>query len=257
MKALSVNGLTYSYNKKEKLFENISFELEHGKILCVLGPNGSGKTTLIRQILFPERQNFEKIKLFGKPVSQYNVCDKSKTIGYVPQKIVPANISVIQTVVMGCMPYKKILKSRPSTEDYHKALNVMKQMGIEHLAEKQLSDISGGEVQKVYIAQSMVKNAELYIFDEPMAALDPEYQAEFLSLIKWLSDRGKTVIFSTHNPSHLFSVPEAEIALLDRFHSIHRYEKLSPEIFGDIESVYNNRITVKHDANGEVFAVFN
>lgn len=256
MNALSVKGLNYSYSKKEKLFENLSFELSEGKILCVLGPNGSGKTTLIKQILFPDGKNADKVELFGKKSSTLSTADKSKLIGYVPQKIIPVNISVIQAVVMGRLPYKNILKSKPSAVDYDEAHEALKQMGIDHVADKQLGEISGGEAQKVFIAQSIVKKADIYFFDEPMSALDPEYQSGFLSMIKWLSESGKTVVFSTHNPNHLFSLPDAEVALVDRFHKLHRYEKVSQEMFGKIESIYNNRIIVKKDADGELCAVF-
>jgi len=257
MKALSVKELSYSYNKKEPLFENLSFDLDAGKLLCILGPNGSGKTTLIRQVLFPEKENSQRIELFGKKCSELSVSEKSKLVGYVPQKIISSNISVLQTVVMGRMAYKNVIRSKPVDEDYAEAYKALRQMGIEHLSERQLGSISGGEVQRVFIAQSIVKNAKLYVFDEPMAALDPEYQSGFLKLIKWLSENGKTVIFSTHNPNHLFSLPEAEAALIDSSHKLHRFGCVSPGLFGETERIYNHSMSIKKDENGEVFAVFN
>ncbi|MBE7064231.1 MAG: ABC transporter ATP-binding protein [Ruminococcaceae bacterium] len=256
MKALSVDKLSFSYNKKESLLDNISFELEEGRILCILGPNGSGKTTLIHEILYPGKKNASKIELFGEKVCDIPYSDVSKSIGYVPQQIVPVNVSVIQTVVMGRTPYKKKLFSKFSPDDYIVAYDALEQMGIKHLAEKTLECLSGGEVQRVFIAQSIVKNAKLYVFDEPMAALDPEYQTEFLRLIKWLSENGKTVIFTTHNPNHLFALQDAEAALIDTNHKLHRFAAVSDELLTKTEEIYNYSMTVKFDENGRAFAVF-
>lgn len=257
MKALSVDKLNFSYNKRESLLNDISFDLEDGRILCILGPNGSGKTTLIHELLYPGKENSSKIKLFGYQVCNISHKDFSKSVGYVPQQIVPVNISVIQTVVMGRTPYKKKLFSRFSEEDYSIAYNALEQMGIKHLAEKTLESLSGGEVQRVFIAQSIVKNAKLYVFDEPMAALDPEYQSEFLKLIKWLSENGKTVIFTTHNPNHLFALQDVEAALIDTNHKLHRFAAVSDELITKTEEIYNHSMSVKFDETGKSFAIFN
>lgn len=256
MKALSVDKLSFSYNKKELLLDNISLDLEAGRILCILGPNGSGKTTLIHEILYPEKANAEKIELFGEKVCNIPHRDVAKIVGYVPQQIIPVNVSVIQTVVMGRTPYKKKFFSKFSNEDYEQAYSALDQMGIKHLAEKTLESLSGGEVQRVFIAQSIVKNAKLYIFDEPMAALDPEYQSEFLKLIKWLSENRKTVIFTTHNPNHLFALPETEAALIDKNHKLHRFSAVTDALLAKTEEIYNHSMSVKFDANGKAFAVF-
>lgn len=256
MKALSVDKLCFSYNKKEPLLDNISFDLEEGRILCILGPNGSGKTTLIHEILYSGKKNASKIELFGKKICDISHGDVSKLVGFVPQQIVPVNISVIQTVIMGRNPYKKNVFSKFSQEDYNIAYSALEQMGIKHLSEKTLESLSGGEVQRVFIAQSIVKNAKLYVFDEPMAALDPEYQTEFLRLIKWLSENGKTVIFTTHNPNHMFALPEAESALIDSYHKIHRFSSVSDELFIKTEEIYNYSMSVKVNESGMAFAVF-
>ncbi len=245
MNALEIKNLSFSYRAGHRLLENIYMSAEDGEILCLLGPNGSGKTTLISQILFPDKSNASKIALFGKKMSELTLKERARLVGYVPQKIPPLHISVFQTVLMGRYPYSKTVSLRPTDDDIEITDSAIEKMGLTHLRDRQLNILSGGEIQRVFIAQSIAKKARIYFFDEPMSALDPEYQASFLSLLDAISREGATVVFSTHNPGHLFSLQNARAAILDKEHRLTELNINNENDLRKIESVYENSMKIK------------
>ena len=246
MNVLEISNFSFSYFLEQPLLTDISMSLEEGEIYCLLGPNGSGKTTLISQILFPSESNKQNIKLSGKRICDISLVEQAKLVGYVPQKIVPLHISVIQTVIMGRYPYQKNIFLKPKDEDYQTAYKAIEQMGLTNLADRQLSTLSGGEVQRVFIAQSLAKNAKLYFFDEPMSALDPQYQSDFLSLINWLASQGKSVFFTTHNPNHLFSLKNARAGILDKSHQFTQLNKVAHEGTEKIQEVFGDSLSIEY-----------
>lgn len=254
---LEVNDLSFSYYLKQDLLKHVSLSLEEGEIFCLLGPNGCGKTTLIRQILFPSKDNKKKISYAGETIDSLDLKTRAKMIGYIPQKLATPAISVIQAVVMGTFPYSDSIFLKCSEKDRAIALDALKQVGMEDYAERKLDALSGGEVQRVFIAQSIAKNAKLFFFDEPMAALDPEYQRDFLKMILWLSEKGTTVIFTTHNPNHIFSMNrKIRVGVIDKHHVFKEVNMGTKEGLSDIESAFGGAITVVQNQHDERYAAF-
>ena len=245
MSLLEIRNLSFSYRKDKPLLKDVSLNLEKGDIFCLIGPNGSGKTTFMSQILFPTKGNQNHILIDGMKASKMSLINRAKCFGYIPQKIPFPHLSVIQAVVMGRYPFKKGISLKADKTDLDESFNALEIMGLSSLADRQLNTLSGGEIQRVFIAQSIVKQAKIYFFDEPMSALDPEYQADFLKTITWLSKQGATIVFSTHNPNHLFSLnAKKRVGIIDRYHQFKEIDMNTTEGIRNIESAYNDTVSI-------------
>ncbi len=211
---LQVENLTIGYNNHIAV-DDISFDVAEGDLLGIVGPNGAGKTTLFRAIL--GIQDYKgKINLFGYGPEKYK--SLIPRVGYVPQKIAfepnfPA--TVYDIVSMGIISDKKIVKGAKliqqcgccwnrvykkidKTED--KILEALKTVGLEHLKNRRIGELSGGELQRVFIAKSLVKDPLLLILDEPVTSVDMESQNKFYSVIKKINkENGITVVWSSHD----------------------------------------------------------
>ena len=213
-KILQVKNLTVSYDSYIAV-DDISFDVLEGDLLGIVGPNGSGKTTMFRAMLGLQ-QYVGKITMFGHGTDKFK--SLLPLIGYVPQKITfepnfPA--TVYDVVSMGIISDKKIIKGAKliqqcgccwnriykdmsKTED--KILTALRTVGLEHLKNRRIGELSGGEQQRVFIAQSLIKDPILMILDEPVTSVDVESQTKFYKIIKKLNeDNGITIIWSSHD----------------------------------------------------------
>lgn len=130
----------------------------------------------------------------------------------------------------------------------------MERMKLLGLADRSLQQLSGGEVQRAYIAHALCKGAQLYILDEPMSALDPQHQTGLLQALRELAETGAAVIFTTHDPNHALALPEVRIGLLKgELAEVERTE----EGMGKIEALYGGalRILPRRDGFAATFHV--
>jgi zinc transport system ATP-binding protein len=189
--AISVKNLTAKLNDKT-IIDSISFNIPKGDFVFILGNNGSGKSTLIKSILGIVKESSGEVSIFGKRHTQEVI---SKYFGYVPQyTLIEKNfpISVKEVIALECNASNK-----PCTSEHTDHLKYFK---AEHLINRKLSDLSGGEFQKVLISRAMVINPEIIILDEPMNNLDQESQDELMQLLRKLNrEKGITVIIVTHD----------------------------------------------------------
>ena len=212
---LEARNISYSYSKGAPIFRNISFRLEPGKIVSILGPNGAGKTTLLNCLADLIPPDSGEILLSGTPISKMSNRDIAKTIGYVPQIIVPTfSFSVLEYVVTGCAPHMKTFE-KPKEEHYDIAMDAIKRMGIEKLANRSYANISGGERQQVSIARALAQRPAIILMDEPTAHLDYGNQINVLKTISRLKEEGLGVVLTTHNPDHALLL-RGEVAILSR-----------------------------------------
>ena len=202
-KRLEVRQLSFSYDKKNKVFSDISFELSPGEVFVILGANGAGKSTLLNCLANALTPDSGEILIDGKNENSMSTRETALRIGYVPQITVPTfSYDVRDYVVMGRAPHMKLL-SVPGPEDYAKADTVMEYMGISHLAQKPYSNISGGERQQAQIARVLVQETDIVLLDEPTNHLDYGNQLKILKVISSMArERGISVIFTTHMPDH-------------------------------------------------------
>ena len=211
---LEVKNLTFSYGKHAVLLE-LSFAIQKGTLTAVLGANGAGKSTLFRCLLGFLKPQAGEILLSGKPLPAYTRRERAAKIAYIPQTSEPIfNYTVLDTVLMGTTGTMNVLQ-RPSVREREAALQSLRQLGIEALAERGISQISGGERQLALIARALVQNAEILIMDEPTANLDYGNQQRVLKQIRGLTGRGYTVLLSTHNPEHALRYAHRVLALQD------------------------------------------
>lgn len=202
MKLIEVKNAGFSYNKYKKIFSGVSFSLEPGQTLSILGANGAGKSTLLNCLANLLALDEGEIIVEGNSIKQMGMPEIAKIIGYVPQLNNPSyGYTVRDFVVMGRAPYISLFRM-PSDKDYAYADEAIESMGISYLAEKAYTEISGGERQQASIARVLVQKPKVIMLDEPTAHLDFGNQLRTIKIVKELADRGYTIIMTTHNPDH-------------------------------------------------------
>ena len=200
---IETKNLSVSYGQTEAL-TNVSFTVEKGDFVGLAGPNGAGKTTLIKTILGLLPTSKGEIKLFGKTKEKFNDWGK---IGYLPQKLSTINTlfpaTVDEVVTLGLLSQKKFPR-RITANDQKRTSETLRELGIFDLKKRMLSELSGGQQQKVLLARALVSNPEILIFDEPSTALDPQSRESFFQLIQKLNKKnGTAVILITHDTGYI------------------------------------------------------
>ncbi|MDI3502792.1 MAG: iron complex transport system ATP-binding protein [Archaeoglobi archaeon] len=196
MSGVKVENLEFGY--REFRIENISFEVEKGEILAILGPNGSGKTTLLKcmaSILKP-RGCIYVDSLDLKKCSHQEI---AKLLGYVPQMHAPSfPYRVIDVVVAGRAPHLGI--GTPGKRDYEIAREVLEKLGIAELAERPYTQLSGGQLKLVLIARALAQNPRVLVLDEPTSNLDIKNKIQLYRILRDVS-KDVSVILSEHDPT--------------------------------------------------------
>jgi zinc transport system ATP-binding protein len=181
-----------SYEKRPVL-EEVSFEVEQGDYLCIVGENGSGKTTLMKGILGLMPIKNGSIR-FGDGI-------RADHIGYLPQQTVvqrdfPA--SVFEVVLSGCLN-RLGMKPFYSPSEKRRALGNLKILGIENLIYKSYKALSAGQQQRVLLARALCATEKIVLLDEPATGLDPIVTGEFYQIIRKLNQTGVTIIMISHD----------------------------------------------------------
>lgn len=198
---LDIKELTNGY-ATENIFTDISFNVNAGEILCLLGSNGVGKTTLFKTILGSLKPRGGDVLLDNQDITKWSREKIAQYIGYVPQYHSPSfPFTVLDIVLMGRAPYLGHFKI-PSKKDRDIAIEAMQELNIGYLINKRYTNISGGEKQLVLIARALTQQPKLLIMDEPTANLDFGNQIKILKHIQFLAKQGKGIIISTHIPDH-------------------------------------------------------
>ena len=206
MAMLEVKNLSKSFDELEVL-KDISFDVQKGEVVAIIGPSGSGKSTLLRCINQLEKANGGEINVCGTDMLIKNA--KGKTV-YADSKVLRA-IRLKTGLVFqnfNLFPHMSVLRNiteapvcvlKQNKEDAKKnAMSLLKKMGLETKADSYPCELSGGQQQRVSIARALALNPEILFFDEPTSALDPELTGEILKVIKSLAADGMTMVIVTH-----------------------------------------------------------
>ncbi|MDE7229336.1 MAG: ABC transporter ATP-binding protein [Oscillospiraceae bacterium] len=192
MALINVEDLALSYENMT-VIQNLSFEVNSGDYLCIVGENGSGKSTLVKALLSLKKPVGGSITL-GDGLLQ-------REIGYLPQQTnaqrdFPA--SVYEVVVSGCLNSRGF-KPFYSAKERKTALENIERMGITDLKQRSYRELSGGQQQRVLLARALCATQKLLLLDEPVSGLDPMVTTEMYELIAKINRSGVTVIMVTHD----------------------------------------------------------
>ncbi len=198
---MKIHNACFNYGKRN-IFQNLNFEINKGDILCLLGSNGCGKTTLLRCLKGYLKLHKGCCYLDETDIAQLNTQTRARKIGFVFQdNSAPFPYSVIEVVKMGRAPYLKTFAT-PAKRDEEIAERALETVGIYHLRNRKITQISGGERQLAVIARTLAQEPDVILLDEPTSALDFKNQILVLSMINKLSRQGMTIILTTHFPNH-------------------------------------------------------
>lgn len=196
---LEIKNINFCYDSIKAL-ENVTFNVDNGEILGIIGPNGSGKTTLLRCINGVLQPKIGTVLIDREDISNLGRKEIAKKIGVVPQNTsIAFPFTVLDIVLMGREPHLGRF-DRETKEDLEIAENAMRLTNTQHLAERLIDEISGGEKQRVVIARALTQEPEILLLDEPTLHLDINHQLEILELVRMLAkEKGLTVISVFHD----------------------------------------------------------
>jgi iron complex transport system ATP-binding protein len=196
---IEVNSISFRYHE-EWVLREVSFRVEKGEFVGVIGPNGSGKTTLLKllyRLLAPQRGEILFELLPMKKMDRRDIAKRIAVVAQETQLLFP--FSVLETVLMGRSPYLGHLMFE-SEKDLEIARKAMEWTKILPFSERPVEELSGGERKRVFIARALAQEPDVILLDEPTANLDIQHQIDFLDLILTLNrERGLTIVMASHD----------------------------------------------------------
>ncbi|NPE28724.1 heme ABC transporter ATP-binding protein [Methanococcoides sp. SA1] len=193
---LEIKDLSVSYGKR-KIIDEICLSAEKGEFLGIIGPNGSGKTTLVKTITKVLKPESGDVTFNDISIEQMSGNEIAKHIAVVSQVIsINFEFSVKDIVMMGRTPY---IKNNESMEDFKIVEESMIKTKTDFLKDRMVTQLSGGELQRVIIARALAQQTDILLLDEPTSHLDITNQIDILNLVKNESKKGKLVIAVVHD----------------------------------------------------------
>lgn len=249
---LDVQGLSFAYGTRPVLRE-VSFSLEKGQFLSVLGPNGVGKSTLFKCVLGLLGSWTGSITLDGDDLRTLSRREAARRLAYIPQINRPAfDYTVLDTVLMGAARQVSAF-SQPGKKEIALAMEALERVGAADLAQRHFMHLSGGEQQLALVARALAQQAEILVMDEPTSALDYGNQLRVLQLVRQLAAEGYGVLLSTHNPQHALTFATGVLALSEgKVVALGAPEDVLDEAL--IDRLYGVRATFAETAAGRVIA---
>lgn len=226
MSLIEVKNLSAFYENR-KVFENVSFTIEKGDYLCIIGENGSGKTTLMKTVLGMKIKHTGHIEFKGFT---------KREIGWLPQKTqtqkdFPASV---KEVVMSGFAGKGVFGTHYNKDLKEQALKNMQILDISGIAEKSFSELSGGQQQKVLLCRALCAAKKVLLLDEPTTSLDRSAAEEIYKLVRKLNDSGLAVIMISHDINRALSESKHILNLSENGWFFGTVQEYSEHAKGDI-----------------------
>lgn len=237
---LSVDNIRFSYNS-HPVIENVSFNLEKGRMLAILGVNGAGKSTLLKCLNRILRPQTGSVFMGGEDLHQLPQNSIARRMGYVSQQHAQDQLTVYESVLLGRRPHMGLTVGK---NDYAVVDQTIRQMGLSPQALRPVSDLSGGEVQKVMLARALAQSPAILLLDEPTSNLDLKNQMDVMALIRSVvCTRGLMAIVAIHDLNLAVRFADHFLFIKDhRIHAIAKKEELSTEM---IEQVYGVEVVIQ------------
>lgn len=215
---IEIKNLSFNYvGETKQILDDVTIDIAEGDITTIIGLNGSGKTTLIKLIVSLLSPTRGSISISGNNLTSLTIKERSKLMAYVPQLVKVDHDFLVLDYLSFSLVNQLDGFSSPTKEHKEKILEISKKFKVEHLLEKKLNNLSGGERQIISICSAFIQESPIIILDEPTSALDLKNQSIVIRILKeWNSKKDKTFILSTHNPNHALSLGGNAIVLHDQ-----------------------------------------
>ena len=213
--AIALENIEYSYARTPVL-RDITFSVTPGDFFIVIGPNGSGKTTLMKLIAGIAQPDKGLVNILDRPIHSYRRKSLARQIALVPQSVpmdFPFNVK--EVVLMGRSPYQGML-GLESKGDMKKTQQAITFTGLDHLADRKMNQLSGGECQRVFIARAICQEPSVLLLDEPTAALDLSHQIRIMDLMEKLKTEKQITIVMVSHDVNLAAMYGTRLLLLDK-----------------------------------------
>jgi len=208
---LAAHALAYGFPGR-RIGADVTLDVPRGATLAVVGGNGAGKTTLLRTLLGLIPPLAGRVAIDGEPVERMTPAQRARRVAYVPQQHVPPFAFTVAEAVMMGRAARLGTFARPGAADHAAVDAALQRLGIAALANRAVTQISGGERQLALIARALAQEAPMLVLDEPTASLDFGNRARVLAELDRLRESGLSIVFSTHEPEH--ALAHADHALL-------------------------------------------
>lgn len=238
---INIKNINFNYDEKPVL-KNINLHVKAGELVSIIGPNGSGKTTLLKCIsgILPLKSG--QITLGGRDISSYKKKELAKLMAFVSQNTsIEFAFSVTDIVLMGRSPYLGPFQSE-TLEDLKIAFDAMEMTNITYIKDKKVTEISGGERQRVVIASALAQTPKLLLLDEPVSSLDIQHQMEVMGILRRLTAEKNITVVTVLHDLNLAAEYSDEVILLKDGNVIKSGKPCEVITEDNIDYVYNTSI---------------
>ncbi len=213
MSYITFQKVSRIYQNRWFALENVTFEIDKGEFVFIIGPTGAGKTTLLSHIYFKEFPTSGEVKVLGyssNDIKKHEIPFLRRKIGVIFQDfklLYDRNVLKNVTIALEVTGVSSSVAKK-------RAIEILGELGMADKATKMPNELSGGEGQKVAIARALVREPFILLADEPTGNIDPDSADEILNILKRVNDRGTTVIVATHNYTFLNKVVKKRVISL-------------------------------------------
>lgn len=193
---IKVDDISFVYSGLRAL-NHVSFEVNSGDMLAIIGQNGSGKSTLLKCLNRILKVDKGIIRIGDVLLKDYSSGQLARTIAYIPQsEEVVEGMSVFDTVLLGRKPY---IGRKPSIDDMKLVSGLLERLELQTVAMRSINTLSGGQQQRVYIARALAQQPAVLLLDEPIANLDMNHQMKVMKLLQQLASEGLIIVVTIHD----------------------------------------------------------
>lgn len=254
MSAIEFENVVFGYGKRQ-VFNGLSLSIEGGDVICVVGPNGSGKSTLLRLASGLVAPHAGRVRVQGRDMGGLSARQRACLVGLLAQQPKAAPMTARQLAEYGRHPHRRAF-SPLAEKDVRLIENALETAGTATFADCMLGELSGGQLQRAYLAMVLAQDTPIVLLDEPTAALDVSASFEVASLMRSLSrERGKTVIAVVHDLNLALTCAD-ELCVMGAGRMLAQGSPRAPEVLAAVEEAFDVTIELLHGSSGSVYGLF-